>query len=1478
MKLKKILCALLSAAMIASVFASALPVGAAEGGIRVSDAYQTSSRYDLGIAADNVRLSWELDAADRGIIQSAYRVVVSDENGPVWDSGWTESDEQTGIAVPGLAPETVYTWKVNVKDQNGVESGFSEEKTFETAPDQVEGNWIASKSLLRKTFTLDQGIENIERARSYIGSTSYMELRMNGSKVGDLVLSPKKPVPDIECYYNTYDILPYLQDGQNTVGVMVSAVNPLGDRAAGMIKITYKDGSTQVISTDTTWRASAVSEITRENLSSGEDVDANLRDGWDTNSYVENENWADAVQAGPISVDGQLQVPSDSGIYYSKQSFSGDYTVQVRVTPLTNAFGLVFGSGNPNPGMWQFNIEGAGVLRAHFPGGWTTVDTVASDGIQKGVPMDITLDVAGNTVTTSVNGTPIHTAQLADGQTSGPLGMRAALNESFSLDRIAVVQDGVTIFEDDFDTADRDKWSFPSSPKLSPSIIGTKVIQEVKPVSATPTQAVDKTRPYTENGELVMPENCGNFYTKQSFSGDYTIEWAAKTNNVCGFLFGSGDPNPFMWQVAESSGGSLRLHRPGSWGDVRVAVEVPGVDPANDWVPMKIDIKGNHVSTYIGETLVDEYDAPEGTTSGPLGFRITVAEDSRIDYVRVIQNGEVAFEDNFDRIDSSKWTGFIEPTTSYILDYGKNMQGYVKVDTSGPAGSTIAVKYAELLNEDGSINGSTTFHHPKCSYTLSGGQDSFEPRFFYTGFRYAEVQGVQGEFDPDDYTACFVSDDLDVTGTFSSSNQRLNQVFDMYYQSQRSNLMSNYTDCPQREKNGWTGDASVVKESSAMLLNDYTTAEAFMKTMYQDITSEGEPFVVVPWPSTDIATNAGFDITWTSAYFVFPYQTYMQTGDRYYIDMAYDSLVRVFDYFKSLDTDGDYLFTGNTYGDWLGYDNQEGKLDRGFLTMPYFYYCGALLSAMAEETGRDHAALDEYLAHMYDAIQTTYNKESYFSTETQTANAMALDFELVPAFQKEKIVETLVNAVSNADTTIKTGVLGTKSIYNALGEANEHKTLLDMTITPKKCSFGYMIDNGATTLWEYWDKAGETFNSHLTPDVGAYDSQNHAMMGGGPATWMFHGLGGITATSAGYKEITYRAGIESGLAFVNSSIDTVRGMAVSNWINQDGEFAWELTVPVNATAKIVIPVKNATVITESGADILGKDGNGLTFEGKDETGCFVYTAGSGSYRFAASDKPIPVDTDKTILKNVLDYAADAKAGTEYAGVIESVKTSFEEALAQAQAVYDNPSAAQQEVDGAWIKLMGEIHKLGFQRGDASQLAFVIEQAEAIDLNNYITAGQLKFTEALDAAKSLDVADALQDELDQAVDSLLQAMLNLRYKADKSLLTAVLAEAAKVDPALYTAESIAAFQSANNAAQAVNDNPDAEQAEVNCAVQALQEALSGLKPVESSGAVQGDNTKTTGSGNAKTGDAAPIAAAVSLLALAGAAFVIGKKKK
>ena len=1053
---------LLSTLILLTTGIVCVPITASESTDVDVQVFQTTSRYDMGLDPANVRLGWEIQTEIRGFYQSAYRVVVTEAAtaATAWDSGWVESSVQIGICPEGLKPETIYTCAVSIKDQNGKEYTSATPATLETAPAELESEWLASKGLLRETFTLEQPLANVERARCYMSSSGIIEVRLNGEKVGDLIWNPKKSVADKVTYYNTYDITAMLRDGANAVGAYTGLEANGGYALNGMLRIYYKDGSVQTVATGEGWTTCGESEITRANVAQGEDIDLRRKTAWDTPDFKEDSKWSDATaQSGLHSQNGELTIPDNSGTFKTYATFSGDYSIELTVTVNQTVAGFMFGvmPGEASPCMWQVSDR---CLRIHYPG-WGQIET-PSIPVKNGAKTTMRIDIKGNTVTTSIDGNKIHTATVPAGETEGALGIRSALHEVATYDRLAVIQNGKVIWEDDFDTADDEKWTFPGVPEPKPAISGTTIIREYKPVSVK----------------------------------------------------------------------------------------------------------------------------------------------------EITQNGK----------------------TSYILDYGQNMQGFVRLDTKGKAGVSYRIEYSELMGDDGDIWPITTAHCPTSTYTLSGGEDHFQPRFFYTGFRYIKVTPSDGSaINPEDFTACFASDDLDQTGFFESSNDRLNTVFQLYLMSQRSNLMGNYTDCPQREKNGWLGDASVIKEASAMVLGDFSTAEAFMETMLMDIKPDGRPEIVVPVVSTG-ESGAQYDITWASAYFVFPYELYMATGDTYYIERSYKDLLRVFEHAKTYDPDGDYIVTHNVYGDWLGYDNAEGKLDRDFLSASYFWYCGHLLSEMMEIIGEDHSELDAYLDKVYAAIQKRFVRNGIYGGRVQTSNAMALDFGLVPEDGVEDALNAIIKAGENSKKTLRTGVLGTKSLYDALSIAHEHKLLMDMTLNPEKCSFGYLIDNGATTLWEFWDKAGETFHSHLEGQPTAFwDSQNHVMFGGGPAVWMFEGLGGITNSGAGYAQSTFRPGIESELTYANTSIDALVGKLVSNWKYENGTLTWEIEVPANTTATVIIPMADAKGITESGVNIFGKSAEGITYEGTDADGNHVYTVGGGKYLFVAGpDEWVEPDTQAPI--------------------------------------------------------------------------------------------------------------------------------------------------------------------------------------------------------------------------------------------------------
>ena len=1085
---RRVLCGLLAALILLSVSEGLSGIRArGEEYVMNVRPFQTSSRYDLGIDPENVRIGWQISSSRRGVLQSAYRVLVTEAaTGSIaWDSGWIESSAQTGIKLPTLRPETEYEYCVNIKDQHGVESGLSEKARFETAPSHVEGDWLSSPRLLRKEFTLAQSIDNVDRARCFFGSTGYMELRLNGAKVGDLVLGPKKGVSDLVAYYNTFDVTGMLRDGANAIGAYVSGNAYGGNSLAGMLRIYYKDGSVQTVATDSSWHVSSKSEITRENFYAGEDIDASKYTAWDLPGFAENNSWSAAKPAGVTIEDGQLIMGSDTGTYTTYQTFSGNYEIEAVITVKQSIGALEFGAkdGVSSPCMWQLTPGG---LRIHHPG-WTDIETPAAS-VKQGKPVTLRLEIRGAEVTTFVDGKQVHTVKLKSSDTRGALGIRSAVNESAAFDRITVTQNGEVIWEDDFDTADRTKWNYPGSPELRPAISGTKIIDELKPVSC------------------------------------------------------------------EKQG------------------------------------------------------------------------------------------------------------KAYIIDFGQNVSGYVRLTVSGEKGKKYKIEYAEMLDENGEFFPNTTAHRPYSEYKLSGGDDVFEPRFFYTGFRYIRVTPPAGtEPDPVCFTACFVSDDLDQTGFFSSSDERLDQVFNMYLMSQRSNLVGNYTDCPQREKNGWTGDASVTKEAAAAVLGDWSTAEAYLDTMMLDIKPDGRPQIVVPTVSTG-ESGAQFDITWASAYFVFPYQLYMNTGDKYYIERSYEQLLKVFEYTRTYDKSGDGLVTHNVYGDWVGYESNQGKLDTGFLSAVYFFYCGSLLSEMMDVIGEPHAELDAYLKQMEQTLRTRYYKNGYYSTPTQAANALALDLGLASDAERASVLAALISATEDYGRTLRTGVLGTKSIYGALSAAGCHKLLLDVTVSHDKCSFGYMIDNGATTLWEYWDKAGEAFNSNLSPGDAYWDSQNHVMLGGGAAVWMLKGLGGINNTGAGFSTVTLKPGLESGLSHVSARIDTLIGQFRSDWTYSDNKLNWDVEIPAGVTATVAFPLSGIDTLFESGTNIFKKSTADIKYVGMDKDGSLLYTIGSGSYRFSTEGRVIPGGTvnnsgndDSRTLKIVLGILSGLALAAVAAAVIVTIK-------------------------------------------------------------------------------------------------------------------------------------------------------------------------------------------------------------------------------
>lgn len=264
----------------------------------------------------------------------------------------------------------------------------------------------------------------------------------------------------------------------------------------------------------------------------------------------------------------------------------------------------------------------------------------------------------------------------------------------------------------------------------------------------------------------------------------------------------------------------------------------------------------------------------------------------------------------------------------------------------------------------------------------------------------------------------------------------------------------------------------------------------------------------------------------------------------------------------------------------------------------------------------------------------------------------------------------------------------------------------------------------------------------------------------------------------------------------------------------------------------------------------------------------------------------PVDSDKTILRKVLLYAENQFLSDEFANVIEDVQTSFTAALKHARVVSTDAAASQEEVDSAWKTLLTEIHKLGFVRGDTASLDLLIKAAEEFNVNisRYTPATVEPFATAFAAAKeTCGDGNAMQEEVTAAENALLDAMVNLRFRADKRVLEEVLARAGTIDTTAYSAQSVAAFNAADDAAKETNADENATQDEVDKAAETLSAAMEGLVVTETgslakNGMAEGDAILVTGRASAKTGETVPAAVALSLLAIIGTGIVLSKKRR
>jgi len=560
------------------------------------------------------------------------------------------------------------------------------------------------------------------------------------------------------------------------------------------------------------------------------------------------------------------------------------------------------------------------------------------------------------------------------------------------------------------------------------------------------------------------------------------------------------------------------------------------------------------------------------------------------------------------------------PDGNTVLDMGQNMVGWVRFRLPAPAGTTITLRHAEVLDSKGNFyTENLRSAKQTIRYTAKGqGVEVFEPHFTFQGFRYVAVEGWPGELPLDAFTGVVVHSAMEPAGTFETSNVMLNQLQHNIVWGQKGNFVDVPTDCPQRdERLGWTGDAEVFAPTACFNHDSAAFYTKWLKDIALDQEDDGAvPYVIPNVLSHKTRAGEAASAGWADVATVLPWTLYLSYGDRRVLEEQYPSMKAWVEYIRRQAGERLIWNTGHNFGDWLAYSTTDADYpgattDKDLIQTAYFARSTDLLRATAEVLGKKEDA--DFYAGLLDHIRSAFQKEfvtpkGRLSSNTQTAYSLALAFDLLPESQRKQAAERLAADV-RAFKHLTTGFLGTPLICQVLsdyGYFDEAYMLLNQTEYP---SWLYPITKGATTIWERWDgiKPDGSFQEK------SMNSFNHYAYGA-IGDWMYRVIGGISIDprQPGYKHILIQPHPGGGLTMAKASVHSMYGTVSSSWELKDGKMTLRVEVPANATASVRLPKAKLERVTETGKLLTLSPG----ISGVRQSGDAVFAdVGSGSYVF-----------------------------------------------------------------------------------------------------------------------------------------------------------------------------------------------------------------------------------------------------------------------
>lgn len=556
----------------------------------------------------------------------------------------------------------------------------------------------------------------------------------------------------------------------------------------------------------------------------------------------------------------------------------------------------------------------------------------------------------------------------------------------------------------------------------------------------------------------------------------------------------------------------------------------------------------------------------------------------------------------------------IAPNLS-VVDLGQNAALIPRIRVIGEAGARVRITPSELVRENGEINDTMTKAQAYWDYTLAGhGEEAWLPQFFYRGARYLQIElfpakpggalpkllSVQGEV---------IHAAADTAGSFSSSNDLFNRIYTLVRWAQRSNMMSVFTDCPQREKLGWLEENYL---NGPALRYNFALNPLFSK-MVNDVVDTQQPNGLIPniapeyvvfgwWKDIQFRESA----EWGSALIQVPWQQYVFTGDLQPVRVHYTSMKKYMDYLKTFIDDKGLLHIPGALGDWYDIGPKPpsaAQLTPIDLTASAIYYDNLnIMTRFAHELQKPDDA--EQFQKLAAILKANFNRAYFdsasvnYATGSQTANSMPVVLGLT---DKKKIPRVIANIVKDVNANALTsGDVGYRYLLRSLADAGRSDVIYAMNNQSETPGYGYQLKKNATSLTEAWDAGSES-------------SQNHFMLGQ-INEWLFHDLAGIQPdpSAPGFRNVIVRPAIVGDLTFVSASYMSKNGKISSRWHRTGKVLTFNLEIPANSTARLYLPARKRGDIFESGKP--WANANGIRLVTRDANQA-VFELVSGTYEF-----------------------------------------------------------------------------------------------------------------------------------------------------------------------------------------------------------------------------------------------------------------------